>query len=74
MLPDHYFSTTSSPLGTLRSSEEILFTMEERQRRLLEAEESAGAPPGWQRREKRESNVKIRTVVKVNIKEVNFPL
>lgn len=46
ILPEPYFSTTSSLLGTLRSSEEMLSTMEERQRRLLEAEESRRGAPG----------------------------
>lgn len=46
-----YFSTASSALGSLGSSEEILSTIEERQRRLLEADDSTAETPA--QREKR---------------------
>lgn len=41
-----YFSPTSSTQGSVCSSEEMLSTMEERHRRLLEADESMFVPPG----------------------------
>lgn len=46
-----YFSTASSAPGSLGSSEEILSTIEERQRRLLEADDSTTETPA--QREKR---------------------